>query len=232
MRIDEMTTEDFHQAVMNNVTVILPLGATEAHGPHLPLGTDTFQPEHIAEEVAKIADNVLIAPVMPYGQHSSTKNMAGTIGISFDTLRAFVTDVLNSLADGGVKRMVVISGHAGTSHICAIMEACRAVVMKRDVRIAFFSDYDIASKKIEIGNDGHGGMVETSRIMDIRPDLVRDPRPVGRYKSHGYLVLRDGSACFPEGMAGDTRDSSPEFGKEINDYVVKAVSEIIRKDLS
>jgi creatinine amidohydrolase len=232
MRIDEMTTDSFRRAVMDGATVILPMGATEAHGPHLPLGTDTFQPEYIAEEVARINDNVLVAPTMPYGQHSSTKNMAGTIGVSFDTLRSFVTDVLNSLVRGGVKRMVVISGHAGTSHMCAITEACRAVVEKEDVRIAFFSDYDIASKLIEIENDGHGGMVETSRIIDIRPDLVRSSRPVGEYKSHGYIVLRDGSACFPEGMAGDTRNSSQSFGKEINDYVVKAVSEIIRKDLS
>ncbi|NLN71342.1 MAG: creatininase family protein [Thermoplasmatales archaeon] len=232
MRIDEMTSEDFREAVIKGATVILPLGATEAHGPHLPLGTDTFQPEYVAERVAEMNDNVLVAPVMPYGQHSSMRNVAGTIGISFDTLRAFVTDVLNYLIADGIRRIVIISGHAGTSHMCAITEACRAVVGRRDVRIAFFSDYDIASEMTNVENDGHGGLVETSRILDIRPDLVRGARPVGTYKSHGHLVLRDGSVCFPEGMAGDTRDSTPEFGKEINDYVVRAVSEIIREDLS
>lgn len=232
MRIDEMTSEDFREAVAKGATVLLPMGATEAHGPHLPLGTDTFQPEYIAERVAETNDNVLVAPTMPYGQHSSMKGVAGTIGISFDTLRAFVTDVLNYLIDDGVRSIVIISGHAGASHMCAITEACRAVVREKDVRIAFFSDYDIASGMADVKDDGHGGLIETSRILDIRPDLVRDARPVGGYRCHGYLVLRDGSVCFPEGMAGDTRDSTPEFGKEINDYVVRAVSEIIREDLS
>lgn len=230
--MDEMTTDEFREAVGRDPVVILPLGATEAHGPHLPLGTDTFQPVHVAEAVAGMMPGIIVAPAMPYGQHSSTKDMPGTLGISFDTLRSFVTDVLESLIDGGIKRIVVMSGHAGASHMCAVTEACRSVVKRKDAKIVFFSDYEIAYEKMVADGDGHGGMLETSRIMDIEPDLVRKARPVGEYKGRGYLVLKDASECLPSGMAGDTSLSSARFGKEVNDYIAERVSEIIRRDLS
>ncbi|MFA6710877.1 MAG: creatininase family protein [Candidatus Methanomethylophilaceae archaeon] len=233
MRIDEMTTEEFRRAMTSDTTVILPLGATEAHGVHLPLGTDTYQPEYIAMEVAKRMDNVLVAPTMPYGQHSSTRNMAGTVSLTFDTLRSFIKDILLSLIANGAKRIVIISGHAGTSHICAVTEGCREIVADKDVQIMFFSDYFIAEeheKCRSLKNDGHAGMLETSRMMDIRPDLVNDMRPIGTYKEHGFLVLRDGSRCFPDGMAGNTTDSSAEFGNEINRFIIDSIIRMIGSD--
>lgn len=233
MRIDEMTTKEFREAADSDPIVIIPLGATEAHGVHLPLGTDTYQPEYIATEVAKRMDNILIAPTMPYGQHSSTRDMPGTIGITFDTLRSFVTDVLNSLADDGISKVMIVSGHAGTSHMCAVTEGCRSVVRKRDIQVMFFSDFFIAEKHEkcrELIDDGHAGMLETSRMMDIHPDLVGDARPVGKYRDHGYLILRDATQCFPEGMAGNTTDSSAEFGIEINRFIIDSIIKMIRSD--
>jgi len=233
MRIDEMTTKEFHEAMSLDPVIIIPLGATEAHGIHLPLGTDTYQPEYIAMEVAKKMNNILVAPTMPYGQHSSTKNMAGTISLTFDTLRAFIKDVLSSFIANGAKKIMIISGHAGTSHMCAITEGCREIVAEKNVQVMFFSDFFIAEeyeKCKSLKNDGHAGMLETSRMMNIKPDLVKDLRPIGKYKEHGYLVLKDGSQCFPNGMAGDTTNSSAEFGNEINKFIIDSIIRMIRSD--
>ena len=233
MRIDEMTTKEFHEAMSLDPVIIIPLGATEAHGIHLPLGTDTYQPEYIAMEVAKKMNNILVAPTMPYGQHSSTKNMAGTISLTFDTLRAFIKDVLSSFIANGAKKIMIISGHAGTSHMCAITEGCREIVAEKNVQVMFFSDFFIAEeyeKCRSLKNDGHAGMLETSRMMNIKPDLVNDLRPIGKYKEHGYLVLKDGSQCFPNGMAGDTTNSSAEFGNEINKFIIDSIIRMIRSD--
>ena len=233
MRIDEITTKEFREAMASDPVIIIPLGATEAHGVHLPLGTDTYQPEYIAMEVAKKMSNILVAPTMPYGQHSSTKNMAGTISLTFDTLRAFIKDILSSLVANGAKKIMIISGHAGTSHMCAVTEGCREIVAENNVQVVFLSDFFIAEehdKCKSLKNDGHAGMLETSRMMSIRPDLVNDLRPIGKYKEHGYLVLKDGSQCFPNGMAGDTTNSSAEFGNEINRFIIDSIIRMIRID--
>ena len=229
MRIDEMTTEEFGKVVKDGPLVIIPLGATESHGPHLPLGTDTFQPDHIAEAVAKRCRNVLVAPTLPYGQHSTARNVPGTLDLSFDTLRSVVTDILNALIRHGIRRIMIISGHAGTSHMTAVTEACRGIAGANDVDITFFSDFQIADGCGITGhdNDGHAGFIETSRMMDIRPDLVGEMRPRGSYRSFGYKVLGDAGACLPDGVSGDTAGSSAEHGRRINDFIVDEIARMI-----
>lgn len=229
-----MTRDGFAEAVKKGCVVILPFGATEAHGAHLPLGTDTFQPVHVADEVSRIVDNVLVAPAMPYGNHSSTKNMPGTIWLRFETLRAFTVDILTALYEDGVRKAMILSGHAGSSHLTAIKEGCKDVVDKYDMKVSLVSEYDVGASHPSasgLTGDGHGGYVETTRMLDIRPDLVNEKRPVGSYRSVGTLVVRDASVCFPEGMAGDTSDSSAETGRAINRYIIDSVVDLIRRDL-
>jgi len=234
MRIEEMTAEDWKDVVGNDPVIILPWGATEAHASHLPLSSDTLQPQYIADRIAESLDNVLVAPAVPYGNHSSTKNMPGTISLTFDNLRALAVNILEEFIRQGAKRFVVISGHAGSAHLTALSEACKTVVQRNDAKIMFFTDYDIAERHpgcADLEGDGHAGMLETSRVMAISPDLVREDRPVGRYVSQGYMIVRDASICFPVGMAGDTARASAEFGQEVNGYIVDAVIEMIENDL-
>ncbi|MCL2143059.1 MAG: creatininase family protein [Methanomassiliicoccaceae archaeon] len=233
MRIDSITADDFKKAVSKNALVILPIGATEAHGAHLPLGTDTFQPEHIAREISERMDNVLIAPALPYGNHSSMKNVPGTISVTFDSLRSVVHDILDSLIWHGVTRILVISGHCGTSHMAAVTEACRAIVMEHDVRIMLISDYEVMRTYDPFcyDGDGHGGLAETSRMLDICPDIVNNERPRGRFVDASGMVLRDASQCMPDGVEGDTADASAVLGEEMNNYITDTVIRMIERDL-
>jgi creatinine amidohydrolase len=233
MRIDRITSDEFRKAVLKDPLLIFPIGATEAHGTHLPLGTDTFQPEHIADAMAERMGNVLIAPALPYGNHSSLKGVAGTINVTFDSLRSVVLDILDSLIGHGISRILVISGHAGTSHMAAITEACRSIVSKHDVKIMFVSDYEIAGtcEEFRYDHDGHGGMVETSRMLAISPDAVRKKRPKGRFVSAGSMVLKDASSCIPDGIIGNAKDASAELGRRMNNYIVDTLIRMAERDL-
>lgn len=234
MNVGEMTRDEFAEAVKKNPVAIFVIGATEAHGPHLPLNSDTLQPMWIAEELSRRIENVLVLPPMNYGLHSSTKNMPGTISFTFDTMRSVVYDILTSSYEKGIRKFVVITGHAGSGHMTACSEACKRFVKETDCKVMFLTDYDIAEDCPDLKDnkgDGHAGMLETSRVLDIRPDLVGDERPIGLYSDHGFIVLRNAEACFPLGLAGDTTKASSEIGKKVNLYVADKLEGMIRNDL-
>jgi creatinine amidohydrolase len=231
MRMDRITTNDIEKIIAKKPLAILPIGATEAHGIHLPLGTDTFQAERVAEMISKRMKDVLIAPTLPYGIHSSMKDVPGTVNISFDSLRSVVTDILESLVNHGIRRILVISGHAGGTHMTAITEACRDIVSEYNAKIMFVSDYMICSSGFRYDGDGHGGLAETSRMLAIYPDTVKDGRPKGKFVDAGGMVLRDASSCIPDGIIGDTKDASTELGAKMNDYIVDTLIQMIERDL-
>jgi creatinine amidohydrolase len=232
MNLDDLTMEEFKEKVDENTVVILPIGAVEEHGPHLPLSTDSIQPEFIAQKVAGQV-GALIAPPIRYGYCSSTRNFPGTISISFDTLRSLIFDILSELARNGIKNIVVLSGHAGRVHMAALKVAADAVVKKNHVNIMVLSDYDIAYDLIEIDmsipkDDGHSGLIETSRIMDIREDLVKGEGVAGKTRPPKYMVLSDPEKYFPTGVMGDPTGASKVKGDQINDYIIKELVKLIK----
>lgn len=234
MKIEEMTSEQLKEALTHDPVVILPVGATEAHGPHLPLGTDSLQPEAVAEMVARRI-GALIAPPIRYGHHSSTRNMIGTLDITFDTLRALVRDVLLSLVRNGFRKIVVLSGHAGHAHMAALRVAASEVVRQHRVRLMLLTDYEIIwdfSEELGIpAGDGHGGMVETSRIMAIAPHLVGGKRGRGKFIDQSFMIIPDPEICYPDGFVGRADLASCETGDRINEFVVERIVSLIREKM-
>jgi creatinine amidohydrolase len=232
MRFDELTMKDFKARVSKKPAVIWPVGATEEHGDHLPLCTDSIQPEHIADEVAKLT-GALVAPPLRYGNCGSTANFPGTISLSFDTLRAVARDVISELARQGFSRIVVISGHAGRLHMAALRLAAEDVLDERpDLRIVVMSDYDIAYgiKDDAIPeDDGHAGMMETSRVMAITPYLVKGRGKKFKPDFPKYRILRDAERYFPGGVMGDPTKAIAEKGREWNRYIVKEIAKLVEE---
>ncbi|MFH1092355.1 MAG: creatininase family protein, partial [Pseudomonadota bacterium] len=122
MIIEQMTSPEFTAGLKKTTTAILPLGSVEEHGLHLPLSTDTMHIEALARAAAEEVD-VFVAPAIPYGLCRSTSDHPGTVSISFDTVRALVKDVGQSLYRQGLRRLILATGHAGFSHQAAMIEA-------------------------------------------------------------------------------------------------------------
>jgi creatinine amidohydrolase len=223
MLLDELTSEEFLQVVRLDPVVIIPWGATEAHGPHLPLCTDSIQPEAIAMAAAERME-CLVAPPVRYGQHSSTRNMPGTIDISFETLHMLAKDILQALRRQGLTKAVILAGHCGGLHMAALRLAAEEVAQEGGLRVMLIADYDLAVAKLSVVtedvHDGHGGALETSRVMDIRPDLVKKKRGVGAAASNGGEVLRNPEKLYPQGFVGDASRATAKGGDIVNEHVI------------
>jgi creatinine amidohydrolase len=230
VRIEDLTTEEFAKAMKADPLVFLPLGATEAHGPHLPLSTDSLQPEWLCDALAEHYGG-LAAPLLRYGQHSSTRNMAGTLGLRAETLKMAVTDILDSLARHGARKIVVISGHAGSVHLSAVKDACEEFVRRADVTLMALTDYDIAYKfpieKDPKYPDGHGGLIETSRVLAIKPGLVKAKRRKAKFIDPRFMLVSDPETFYPQGFVGDAAKATAELGHKINDFIFERMVELI-----
>ena len=235
--LDELSTTEAAEAARQGKVVIFPIGSVEEHGNHLPLGTDSVQPEYIAFEVAK-RTGCLIAPPFRYGICNATRNFAGTLTIQFETLHRLAFDILSELVRNSFKRIVVLSGHAGNSHMVALRLAAQEVVAKNDetlrrckVRIMVLSDFDFAQElasELADPKDGHAGTIETSRMMAIRPDLIKAEGKVDVWRMPRFEVLAHPELCFPSGVNGDPTAASAEKGQKINDYVIAEVEKLVK----
>lgn len=234
MYLDELSSKELKKKINKSSVVILPIGAVESHGNHLPLNTDSLQPEFIAKEIAerlnKKFNKIFIAPPLRYGICSSTKNFFGTITISFESLKSIVYDILSELARNGFRKIVVLSGHAGILHMSALRYSAEKVVNEKNVKIIVLSDYDIAyelSGKEFPKDDGHAGTIETSRILAIKPNLVKEKGKKNKANIPKFFVLRDVRKYWKIAINGNPEIATKEKGKFINDYIVKRMIEII-----
>ena len=233
MHLDTLTAIEFEDHIRSkpNTVVILPIGAVEGHGSHLPLSTDSLQPEFVAGCLAADPElNILLAPPIRYGICNATRNLPGTISLGFETFRRLIQDILTELCRHHVKNIVVLSGHAGRIHMAALRVAAEAVVNEHDINLLVLSDYDIiyklAGDKFEAW-DGHAGSVETSRIMAIRPELVKDSKKKFKAEFPPYLILRNPEKYFPGGVMGDPTIASADQGVEWNDLVCSELKKLI-----
>ncbi len=234
---DELTTKEAEKAASKGTVVIFPVGSVEEHGDHLPLGTDSLQPEYVALEVAK-KTGCLVAPPLRYGICNAARNFQGTLTIQFNTLYNLALDVLSELVRNGFTRIIVLSGHAGQSHMVALRLAAQTVVDKnkekpdKKTRIMVLSDYDFAEElrsKYAPENDGHAGAIETSRVMAIKPEIVKNPHKPAPSKMPRFEVVADPERFFPSGVHGDPTLATEEKGKKINEYIIEHVEELVEE---
>ena len=229
MLLEEMTWTEIEAALEVTRTLILPVGATEEHGPHLPTYTDTIQALEVAKEVAR-RRAVFVAPPVHYGVCRSTRGFPGTISISPGALRALVSDLLTAFHDSGFERVLILTGHAGGQHLSALKEAAEKAVALRDIRVSLVSDFDLIDpREVETPGDGHAGEIETSRMLVIREDLVKGlpekhfpPRPM-------YLIMRDVRPLMGNGVMGDPSRATREKGERFMEMAVQGVLEALEE---
>ena len=203
-------------------TVILPVGSVEEHGPHLPLGTDTFHALEVARRVAELRP-VVIAPPLFYGICRSTREHPGTISISGDALRALLMDLGREFYRQGWRRLVFVSGHAGSTHISAMIEAAERLLAElSEARIAVVNLLqllrEVLAEKPELihtRGDSHAGEVETAIMMAAYPHLVKGSAPEEWPSFPKYVLVRDKRRYWPGGVWGNPAAARAGQGAEI-----------------
>ncbi|MBN2293846.1 MAG: creatininase family protein [Pirellulales bacterium] len=250
--IEEMTVADFERERERTQTVILPLGCTEQHGYHLPLSTDSI----IGYSMAKAAGAKLgcfVAPVVPYS--FSGGELAGTLNVSPHITSLYVRDICRSLAQYGMKKIMVLFGHGGSENLRDVKEGLKYFLWQEKA----FADVTIAAtdvmqpsplwNKYFSEQDYHAGLVETSVIMYLRPDLVKDAKP--RDVDHIARMLQEDPDKYQApvlhtnskyeiphisqskevkiGVMGDPTEANAELGRELFEGGVEGLVKMIQE---
>ena len=231
MQIDRMTMPEFTAGLAVTRTVLLPFGVTEQHGPHLPLGTDTFQAEDVCLALAK-QRRVFVAPAIPYGVCRSTADHPGTIALTTATLKALVIDIVRSLYRQGLRQVVLLSGHAGGTHNATLLDAGECLLHELpELRIAVVTEYTLVSQTCQdlvvTRGDCHAGEIETSRMLATRPELVKGSAPAEQSQFPPFILVRDKQRYWQGGVGGDPAQASAEKGRQLEARVVAALGQLV-----
>jgi creatinine amidohydrolase len=186
----------------------VPVGATEQHGPHLPLSTDTDIAIALAERLTRERDCVIAAPALAYGSSGEHAGFAGTLSIGQEATRDLLLE-LGRAASASFSRLLLICGHGG--NVAPLSSAVQRLGEEgRDVR-AFFPRWS---------GDAHAGRTETSLMLALAPDRVRieRARPGATAPLTELLprLMREGvRAVSPAGVLGDPAGASAAEGSEL-----------------
>lgn len=246
----ELSWPEFEAKMIAKVPVFLPVGATEQHGPHLPLNVDVVLPTGVCERVARAVGGI-VAPTIPYGYKSQPRSgggqaFPGTTSLDAHTLALVLRDVIRDLGTHGMTRLVVVNGHF--ENAWPVVEGVDLGLreLRRDgfkdvavMRLEYWDFVERATldKLFPEGFPGteleHASLLETSLMLLLRPDLVEMDR-----------VPSDGPAKFPtydktpvpegfgpaSGVLARAQGSSAEKGQWLMDDHVRLISAAVHKE--
>lgn len=246
--LQENKWEDVEDYLKNKKTIIIPVGSVEQHAKHLPLGTDSFLSQYIAEDAAKLTDT-LIAPPLWVGWAPHHMAYKGTITLRPETLTSVVEDMCESLIYHGFEKIIIINGHR-EANLPPIRIGMTRVRNRTGAFIAIADPFYINAQKgkelseVEPGGLGHAEELEASQMYHLLPDLC-DPSKSAknipnqhRFLQHDPYVEGDKMltasdvATYKEatkgiGIMGDATLANEEKGKEYHEALVKNIAEFI-----
>jgi creatinine amidohydrolase len=233
-RWEELNMQEFEDFRRRTRTVVLPVGSLEEHGPHLPLGTDAFHALELARRLAK-EHGVLVAPPIFYGVCRSTREHPGTVSISGDTLRGLVKDLGREFLRQGFGQLVIISGHAGGTHMAALLEAGETLLEELpEARVAVVNILDLLREilaenpqLVRTKGDAHAGEVETALMLAAYPQLVKGTAPAEWPSFPKYILVRDKRRFWPGGVWGDPAPATAAQGEAILQAEVRRLAQVI-----
>jgi len=233
--------------IASRSTLILPVGATEQHGPHLPLCVDAFMAERVAEAGASRAEAsgsepVVVAPVLPIGSSHHHLPYAGTLSLRSRTLSAVLADVIASGVAGGFRRLLILNGHGGNEDVTH--QAVRDAVLEHSIVAAAASYWTLAwdalcaeAERHGIGPlPGHAGSFETSLMLHLAPDLVGDAAQVddpltgdGVHPLAQAVVERHGWVRLLGGRTDGPAPATAAAGEQFFELVVSALASFLTR---
>ena len=242
-RLADLRASELPGKVSDRSTLVLPLGAIEQHGPHLPYSTDLIVAEAAGAAVVDAAGDdhdLWLMPSLAYTKSNEHAWNSGTFWISATTMLAVLDDIGRSAAATGAKKLALLNGHGGNTALLNV--ACREIRLKYGLQTFLMHPMvppdhgGTVSGGGELGMGIHAGLDETSMILHLRPDLVDmslAARHVPEKLAQNKHVKFGGAVSFgwlsndfgPEGVIGDPVGANAALGKQIFDGCVRTLGE-------
>jgi len=245
-----MTTNAFQALVVDRVIAIVPVGAIEQHGPHLPVAVDSCVLQAIVNRlIDALPDDIpaTFLPLLPVGKSNEHMGFPGTLTLSAETLIRLWTEIGESIARSGIRKMMLLNSHGGQTQIMDIVARDLRARLNMFVVTANYWGVGMPADLFPAAEDLHGihgGSAETSLMMYLRPDLVQDEKrdnfvPTSVPMSQLYRHLRPEGAgigfgwqtqdLHPTGACGNALDADASRGKMIIDRCVEGLIELLRE---
>jgi len=239
--LPRLTSRQIREMPKEDALVILPIGAVEQHGPHLPVITDALIGEAtltLALERLPAHAPVWLLPPIAYGKSNEHLGLPGTVSISAATLQGLVTDIAASLKLSGFRKLLLFNTHGGNVDLLNVVS--REIRIAHDMTVFYLSPSSLGAangvidpEELEYGI--HGGDYETSIVMAIKPDWVQKQWLVSELPNIGdkrFLTL-EGSIRFAwrmadiseTGICGDATKATAAKGEIIQERVADILAE-------
>jgi creatinine amidohydrolase len=247
---EEMTTADFATVNHERVVAVLPVAAIEQHGPHLPVSVDTAIVNGIIRHViALLPDDlpVTFLPTMPVGKSNEHMAFPGTLTLSAETLIRLWTEIGESVARSGVRKLVLLNSHGGQPQIMDIV--ARDLRVRLKMFVVALSYWAVGMPEglfpdAETKHGIHGGSSETSLMLHLHPELVRNderrdfvPTSIAMSERYKYLRPEGAGVGFgwqtqdlnEHGACGNSLDADAARGRKILEHVAPRIVELLRE---
>ncbi|MDQ4060740.1 MAG: creatininase family protein [Pseudomonadota bacterium] len=246
----DMTTKDFAALASERVIAVLPVGAIEQHGPHLPVFVDACLCQGVVDEtIRRLPDDlpVTFLPLLPVGKSNEHIDFPGTLTLSAETLTRLWTEVGESVARAGIRKFVILNSHGGQVQIMEVVARELRVRCQMFVVTLSYSNLGVPPglfPDTELRHGIHAGSRETAMMMHLRPDLVRDkerrnfiPRTIAMEQDYAILGKRGTGLGFgwqvqdlnEDGACGDARDADAERGRRVVEHAAARFVELLKE---
>ena len=215
-------------------TAVLPVGATEHHGDHLPYSTDTIMAEALSRRLAVELETAVVLPPLHYGMSLHLMAWPWTLSVRPETLTSTVIDIAESLLQHGLTRLLVVSTHDGNPP--PIENAARELNDRHGMVVATFSGWQGSARRLLTGQHDidldHGGQSEMSIVLHAAPALARQDRAVdvpNQRMDHPVRIFGSFDRVVPHGYSGPPSKGSAAEGAAILDALAAHVGPFLRE---
>jgi creatinine amidohydrolase len=232
VRLARLTGQAVHDGGFDKA--ILPIGATEYHGPAFPYGTDTITAETIAESFARELGTTLVLPALDYGVSHHHLAWPWTVSLRPDTLALVVRDIAESLLQQGVRKLLVVSAHDGNPPAATV--AARILSQQHDMSVAIFSGWQGKARAALAGERDidldHAGQSEMSLVLYAAPETARPDLATGepnQRMDQPVDLVGSFKESVPKGYSGNAAGGSAEEGAAIVHALTALVVPFLRE---